>query len=520
MKEAPKNSRLSDRVSRVGYSIVFNLRLILRNLTYRKLSISIIALGLIFSMTSLFSSTIWVNTSQKIIAEDYLATLDYEMYVSTYLTNAMGAVYEFVSSDSLVKQVDYEYTSVALFNFENKSPDYIWFPENQQENMSDPISFSHAIIVPSRAIERIKLNFEIEGNASLQKGEIMISYSQAKELEEIFHHQINPGDKITVAVSRRIPNTDIGETKLKYFDIKDTTFVNYTIAGIYKYIGKDSIVDMLFGGGVGAATIIDSILFPMDALSYEDLYTIDSNGLLPKLLVKTDPDRLSAEGITSMPDKILALQERIKTRFYHTYSRALSAQVQTMVDEYKRMFGSTSLLTPIIIIAILLTLVSTQMTIQRRKQEVSILRSRGAISFQIVMIFFGESLLIGAISWAISLGGSILVLGIIPSISQSKPISREVFSRFLSNIVISPYAIEMNSLMVLGIYFSITFAYVISFVTRDIQESLILTNKGRKFVLGTLLVTLFVFSVTSFIFLLVDYLKRARGRLFYEQDLI
>lgn len=508
------------RVTKMWFSLLFTIKMIVKNLSNRKLSTAVITLGLVFAMTGLFTATIWTETSQKIIAEDYINSLDYELYVTTYLTGAMSDVYEFLNTDPVVEQVDYAYETVALFNFEDKSPEYIWFPEDEQENMSNPLSLTHALLVPSRALERIKLNFEIEGNASLNPGEVMISYFEAKELEAIYHRTIKPGDNITVAVSRRIPNTDIGEIRMKYFDIANTTFANYTIAGIYQYVGKDTIIDLLYGGGVDAATIVDSILFPLEALTEEDISIIDSNGILPKLLVKTEPKALSADGIAAIPDKILALQERIKTRFYHAYTRALSEQIKTMVDEYKRMFGSNALLIPTLVIAMFLTVLATQMTIQRRGNEVTVLRSRGALSYQIAFIFFGESLIISVISWIVSFLLSLLILGFTLSLSVTKITGLNAFQRFLSNLMISPYAIEINTLLVIGTYLLITAVHVVSFVTKDIQESLILTERGKKAAVIAFFITLFIFVTTSFLFQLLDYFRKFDGSLQYDLDLI
>ncbi|MCK4844132.1 MAG: hypothetical protein KAS95_00500, partial [Candidatus Heimdallarchaeota archaeon] len=329
------------------YSTLFNLRLIIKNLKHRKRSAIITALGLIFSLTILFSSSIWVHTSQNIIADDYIETLDYEMYINTFLQNAMNEVYDYLSDDSVVRQVDWQYVTYALFNFENKEQNYRVFPESEQDNLEDPISLTNAIVVPTRAIERIKLNLEIEGNASLNSGEIMVSYSEAKELERTYKKNIVPGEIITVAITRRIPNTDIGEDELRFFDIDETTYYNYTISGIFKYTGTDGIIDKLIGAK-GVGNIVDSILFPMEDLTYEDLYIFETNGLLPKLLVKTNTEKLRTGNIETMPDNLLALKERIEINYYHTFCRILKHEIETMANEYKRTFSSAALFIPAI----------------------------------------------------------------------------------------------------------------------------------------------------------------------------
>ena len=59
------------------------------------------------------------------------------------------------------------------------------------------------------------------------------------------------------------------------------------------------------------------IFFPLEDLSGIDRFIIDSNGLLPRLLVKTNAQQLRINGISQMPDTLHALSERIKIRFFH-----------------------------------------------------------------------------------------------------------------------------------------------------------------------------------------------------------
>ena len=247
---APEKKR--SRWLNVVQSISFNFRLILKNIRNRKRSTVIVMMGLIFALSILFTSSIWTQTSQKIIADDYIETLDYEMYISTFRMNAMGYVHDFALADSTVRQVDWFFPTIALFNYEDKAPEYRWYPEESQENMSNPVSLTNSFVISSRAIERIKMNFEIEGNASLNSGEIMMSYTQAMQLSEIYNKTITPGYKLNVAVTRRIPNTDIGEHTMQFYDIVETSFSNYTVAGIYKYIGRNSVIDRLIGGSTSS----------------------------------------------------------------------------------------------------------------------------------------------------------------------------------------------------------------------------------------------------------------------------
>jgi len=492
-------------------AILFNIRLILKNIRNRKRSTIIVMMGLIFALSILFTSSIWTQTSQKIIADDYIETLDYEMYISTFRMNAMEPVYTFALADVSVRQVDWFFPTIALFNYEDKLDDYRWYPEENQENMSNPVSLTNSFVISSRAIERIKMNFEIEGNASLNSGEIMMSYTQAEQLSDIYNETIIPGYKLNVAVTRRIPNTDIGEHSMQYYDISETSFSNYTVAGIYKYVGHDSVMDRLIGGSAssGQGIVLDSIFFPMEDMTEVDRFIMDSNGILPRLLVKTDAQQLRSNGIEGMPDNLLALKERIEIRFYHSYCYILDQEIQTMTDEYRRTFGSLALFVPTLVAAVFLTILSTQMTVKRRREEIAFLRSRGAVSSQIIGMFFGEFLLISIFSLLISIGVGILVSALIPSFGHNEFFNSALFFRYFQYLEISPYDIEIYSLIVLGIYLGMTLINVITYVRRDIQESMLVTRKGQQILSLGLKIGAFALTIAGFIFLYLDYRRTA-----------
>ncbi|MBY8999416.1 MAG: ABC transporter permease [Candidatus Heimdallarchaeota archaeon] len=508
--------------SRMLHSFLFNLLLIWKNLKSKKRSTVIIIIGLVFSMSILFTSSIWTNTSQKIIADDYIETLDYEMFISTFLTNAMDEVYEFVFYDPLVKQADWLFPTVALFNYEDKGQFYRWYPEENQENMTNPLSLSSAFVVSSRSIDRIKLNLEIEGNATLNSGEILVSYTQAKQLEQIYNETISPGYVLNVAITRKIPNTDQGEHTMQFYDIEETSFENYTISGIYNYVGYNSIIERLVGGGTEGAggIILDSIIFPAEDLTGVDLFIMDSNGLLPRLLIKTNAQLLREGGITQMPDNLLALKERIEIRFFHSFCYVLSQKIQTMADEYRRSFSATSLFLPTIASAIFLTVLSTQITIKRRREEIAFLRSKGAASGQIIGLFFGEFVLISSVSLVLSIGCGILLAALIPSFGHNGFFSTTLFVRYFQYLEISPLEIEIFAVLVLGIYLGVTLINVISYVRKDIQESFLITRKGQQIVSLSMKLAAFALTIAGFIFLYIDYISLANQSYTFDFNLI
>ncbi len=504
----------------------FNLQLIFKNIRNRKRSTVIIILGLTFSLSILYTASIWSLTSQKIIADDYVESLDYEMYVESWQDDIelYNHMYNFTTEDPLVEQVDWIYPAIALFNYEDKEDTYRWFPEDNQEDMDNPLSLSNGFVITNRAMDRISLNLEIEGNTSLQSGEILISYTQAKQLEEIFNEEITPGYKINLAISRRIPYADRGETQFQHFEIEDTTFENYTVAGIYKFVGHNTIIDRLIGGGAteSAGTIFDSIFFPADVLTSYDFYRmINWGGIFPRLLVKTNAQQLRAQGIENMPDNLLALRDRIQVSYYHAYCYVLDHALSEMTNEYARAFGSTNLFVPTITTAVFLTYFSTQITIKKRREEIAFLRSKGAASSQIIGIFFGEFFIISFISLILGIGLGILLSALIPSFGQNQFFNRTLFNRYFMELEISPYDIEMLSILILGSYLALTLLNVIIYVRKDIHESMLVTQRGQKMLEISVKIIAFVLTIAGFLFfLLLEYRKLAENSTTFGLSLI
>ncbi|NPD89083.1 MAG: ABC transporter permease [Asgard group archaeon] len=504
----------------------FNLNLIFKNIRNRKRSTVIIILGLTFSLSILYTASIWSLTSQKIIADDYVESLDYEMYIESWQDDIeiYNEMYDFTALDSLVEQVDWIFPAIALFNYEDKNDTYEWYPEDNQEDMDNPLSLSNGFVITNRAMNRISLNLEIEGNSSMQSGEILISYTQAKQLEEIYNEEITPGYKINLAISRRIPNTDRGETQFQDFEIEDTTFENYTVAGIYKFVGHNTIIDRLVGGGAteSAGTIFDSIFFPADVLTPYDFYRMtNSGGIFPRLLVKTNAQQLREQGISNMPDNLLALRDRIQVSYYHAYCYVLDHALAEMTNEYARAFGSTNLFVPTIATAVFLTFFSTQITIKKRREEISFLRSKGAASSQIIGIFFGEFFIISFISLILGIGVGILLSALIPSFGQNQLFNRSLFIQYFQEIEISPYDIEILTILILGSYLGLTLLNVIIYVRKDIQETMLVTQKGQWILELSVKILAFVLTVAGFLFfLLLEYRKLAENSLNYGLSLI
>jgi ABC-type lipoprotein release transport system permease subunit len=192
-----------------------------------------------------------------------------------------------------------------------------------------------------------------------------------------------------------------------------------------------------------------------------------------------------------------------------------------MTNEYARAFGSTNLFVPTIATAVFLTYFSTQITIRRRREEISFLRSKGAASSQIIGIFFGEFFIISFISLILGIGVGILLSALIPSFGQNQFFNRSLFVRYFQEIEISPYDIEILTILILGSYLGLTLLNVIIYVRKDIHESTLVTQRGQRIIEMSAKVIAFVLTAAGFLFfVLLEYGRLAEDSYNFGLSLI
>ncbi|MHA1504370.1 MAG: hypothetical protein ACTSPT_04170, partial [Candidatus Heimdallarchaeota archaeon] len=244
------------------------------------------SIGIILTISVISSVTIWSVTSENLAVRDFLRDFDYELRVRSYIPDNLPDIQAWLENHPLVESVSNISYNQAFFNAENKNPLYKFYPFDDQDDMNEPVSVATLLLPPNNTIRRIKSQFNVIGNFSLELGEVLISEQQAETLELVFGQPIVPGMKLNLSVCRN--SVDFGTLLFQY---QPTHFYNVTVKGIYRRIPSVTMLQKSFSEDF----LDNSIIFLYDNLIRSDkLHMLETNGLYPLVMATCDPDKIAS----------------------------------------------------------------------------------------------------------------------------------------------------------------------------------------------------------------------------------
>ncbi|MHA1221271.1 MAG: hypothetical protein ACTSQB_06015, partial [Candidatus Heimdallarchaeota archaeon] len=184
----------------MGFEFYFNTAI--RNIRHGKKQSVLYVLGIFLSVSLLISLRLWSSTAEDLAARDFLENQDFEMKVTTYLPQELPYIIDWLNTDPLVSSTYKMYYNLVCFNAENKAANYRWSPEDDQEDMDDPISLTALGMFPKSALKRIQSQFYVRGSYDIGLNECLISEFEAAELERVYGYPIEPGMNVTLSLAR------------------------------------------------------------------------------------------------------------------------------------------------------------------------------------------------------------------------------------------------------------------------------------------------------------------------------
>ncbi len=404
------------------------------------------SIGIILTISVISSVTIWSVTSENLAVRDFLRDSDYELRVRSYILDDLPDIQTWLENHPLVESVSNISYNQAFFNAENKDPLYEFYPFDDQADMINPVSVATLLLPPNNTIKRIKSQFNVIGNFSLELGEVLISEQQAERLELVFGQPIVPGMKINLSVCRN--SVDFGTLLFQY---QPTHFYNVTVKGIYRRIPSVTMLQKSFSEDF----LDNSIIFLYDNLMRSDkLHMLEANGLYPLVMAKCDPDKIASEGIDNIIEKLTALEEQLNIEQTTSLPYILFSPIEELQKSYGRANTIIMVMIPVAVFGVLQALFAVNIIIEKRKDELAILKERGALTIQIMNSTFLEFSIVILISVIVSGALSFLLASLIPSIGLGR-FSAENFTDFFSNLKIhfGPYLYTSLAMLVISLVF-------------------------------------------------------------------
>ncbi|MBN1329375.1 MAG: ABC transporter permease [Candidatus Heimdallarchaeota archaeon] len=418
-------------------------------------------LGIFVSISLILSLRLWSTTAEDLAARDFLEDQDFEMSVNSYMPQDLPSMKDWLVYDPLVDSIYELYNNLACFNADNKPDDYRWYPEDQQQDMNDPISITALGLFTKDTLKRIETQFSVRGSFDLELNECLISEFEAAELGRIFGYPIEPGMNLTFSLARNSP--ELGQVFIHQLELKH--YYNVTIKGIYRPIPAITMLQKTYSGSF----LRDSVIFLRENVDYESIIQMNINGIQPLFLIKMNIENLKADGIDQMLNKLFELADRLKINFPSSIYSILDSPTTELLQSYSVAQSAVIFVIPVVATSMILTLFTNNIVIEKRKEQIMTLKDRGALNWQIISLVVLEFQILTALGIVLAIGVSYILASFIPTIASGN-FSGIIFLEFLTTMKF-PFVLVLY--VILGIFIltiGFTIAKLMLFLNSNKEE--------------------------------------------------
>jgi ABC-type antimicrobial peptide transport system permease subunit len=480
-------------------SFAFYLKTALRNINNNKRQSLVFIFSILMPISLLIAIDLWSSTAEDLAVSDFLNEQDFEMRVNSAFPDELSEITHWLESDPLVYDTYDLITNHACFNAEDKPLNYRWSPENAQENMSDPISYTSLGLFPKKVMNRIKTQFSVRGSFDLELGECLISEVEALELESIYGYPIEPGMNFTLSVARNSP--DLGEVFIHQLQLKH--YQNVTIKGIYQPIPSISMLQNTYS----STFLRDSVLFLSENLDNITLLEMDVNGIDPIILVKMNVEKLKEDGVNQILNKIYDLTDRLEVRYIFSQNEILESPTKELELSYSIAKTASIYILPVVAVSIILALFTNDIILEKRRLQFTTLKDRGGQNWQVILIILIEFFVLLLVGLLIGIAFSFILSAFIPTLASGS-FSGVTFRLFIRNsiypLTLTLYA-SLSAFIIIGVYTVVkSQIMLVNNIEERIQKR---RNNLKNITIILVLLTIFSFTIG---FLLKNIIENQR----------
>ncbi len=372
-------------------------------------------------MTSLL---MWLETAPRLAIQSAMEERSFEIELqhTFYVENAMEELQSTLAQEPLVESSFITQPALFLFNLNHRSPYFniLNHPPNESdffisENLHDGIHF-----VEEEYLSHIssKVTTETGNDFSFSNGGIVISRRVLRRIEYYTGQSFEVGDTIDFGIATRLPDPDLGESSLYYFQM--IKVYNRTINAIFDRIPQRLLLypDFL------PETLGDGIFIPKSTVNQSVLKDMERRiATTPHMFIRMDRSALANKGTFALESEIEAIAFRIERENVWFQVEVYTDEINLIISNYeKARIIILFLFIPLILVAFVFLLSTTSYMLNQRRDEIQLLRYKGASFLKILGLFFIEFLILAIIgfilgtllgfinTWVISKSSKFLVL--------------------------------------------------------------------------------------------------------------
>ncbi|MCK5182651.1 MAG: FtsX-like permease family protein, partial [Candidatus Heimdallarchaeota archaeon] len=285
---------------------------------------------------------------------------------------------------------------------------------------------------------------------------------------------------------------------------QSTYYQDYTVKGIFTVNEGLSIVQ----SALSSEVLSDSIIFPKSSLGSDEV-DMKSNEVPYVLFVKFDKEEITKDGLDEVVNKMQLFSETIKRDYPSTYIYIIESTMNSLINAYSRASISVVLMIPVILVGIVMTIFTINIIIEYRQEEVALLRDRGADTFQILLLFIIEFLIVAFFGIILGIALSFIISALIPSFSASG-FNGATFRAFMREPSFSfgfAIGISFTLLIILVGYASLKIWWEISLRHKSSEHELSARRKMERNIFLGVNIGVVTIVVIALIFVLIDTIR-------------
>ncbi|MFW9977182.1 MAG: FtsX-like permease family protein [Candidatus Thorarchaeota archaeon] len=466
----------------------------------RRNSLRTAGIALMLAVGVTLPSTVftWSSTGIWLTTRDYFANNIYQMrighsaipqdtmtptqiaYLNTYRDEQVAAM-RLARSYSIIERVDFVPTTLGLVNSidgERYLPMLSYYTMYGQ-NYRDGIKDCRVIVVNSSLLDLWGPEFLCDGTFNVAKDEIVVSEGLIEYTKDVYGADITIGSRISLDVFRHPNYQHYGSGYPWGWSHQNEN--NLTVVGIYNAKSLRSLISEVFPAimrknwdPLGLAEPVlgldDCILLSEEHFADEDIVEMETYGFYwPGALVRGSFDNLIELGAENIQDTLLDMKLQIEEQVQNTPFDGIQRldELQSFVDNFIQSRNLVVLTFPVLIMSMMLSITISDLSIQRRKNDVRTVRAKGASYNQILSSLMWEAMILTFLGIITGLVLSVFLSPLMGSSIDLFVMDTDAFTEYLVNTKISLAGIFVGVL----IAFYLPCAYLLQIARKiDVSE--------------------------------------------------
>ncbi|MFX1254579.1 MAG: FtsX-like permease family protein [Promethearchaeota archaeon] len=453
--------------------IVFGYRYASNYLRSHRKRAAVLLVGFITATSIVTSAFLWTEVVPYVVVKQGLENQAFPLILRPESITSAPTVFEvkrelenknkygLVETMMLVRQ------TVGLYGVENELNSFIWL------NAPYIGEFYELFIIPEDYLSYVENQFTVNGSFKISENDVVISRRLATKLEIALNRTIEVGSLINVTLGQRFPDMQAIPPERYLIDWDPYHLLNKRVAGIY--VRKP--VDQLVGDSYSEDTLGEALFISENALPEESLNKISLNGdiVTTRLFVRLDQTKLVGQGIANIIPAIENFAFRVEVENGGSIIAEFNtAYITSLVDTYLNSSMIASyLLIPSFFSAFVFILFSSRLFYEDREEEIKVLMTKGASTFQLFYGLIMEVVILALIGSflgvIISIGNMFLMTGANTFLQMT--FNLDLFNDTLNVMISKPWLWIIPALICSAVFiFSVVYQINNYLKTEDVER--------------------------------------------------